>query len=229
MPRNVREETELLLDRIDKSHPAIHKTVVETKETAALAEAATKNVQGAVAELRQTLPEVQEASSALEKCAESVTTTVREIQKFVPALREDASGAGSPADADAAPAAEVSPPAVASGEPVADETKPTEKRPPFSFQAITQSAEALGDTSGKLQLLLGDVRDLIDSQSLSTEVGALDNQYRGAVEAAGVRIEGVVDHVFKRAVQLFAVFFVLVVAYRLISRRYWSGPPAMAG
>ena len=82
--------------------------------------------------------------------------------------------------------------------------KPT-KDTRFSFQAITESANALGETTGTLQSLLGDVRELLDSQSISQETDAV-------ALAAG----GIVDRAAKRIAQLLLLLFVLLLVYGVI-------------
>jgi hypothetical protein len=44
----------------------------------------------------------------------------------------------------------------------------------FSFQAVTESANALGTTTEKLQRLLRDLRAFIEGGSLSTETSTID-------------------------------------------------------
>lgn len=154
-----------------------------------------------VVETRTTLGSVEEASQALEKAAQAVQGTAQEILKFVPASMKDETGQ------------------IIGERPEAHEDNAAQEDTKFSFQAVTRSASELGDASDKLRGLVADVRSLLDTKPLSSEVGAVETQLHIATDLASSSMRGVVDHAAKRAAQLLLLFFVLLVIYRLLNRR----------
>ncbi|GEM_PF-1489232 len=220
MPHELRTEAENLLDRIDASQPELRTTLGEAKETVAMVSSASNHVRDTVVEARVTLDNVQKASQALEKAAQAVQATAQEILKFVPASMKDETGriigdsGQSPENTDAAVEKPASSPV--QGNPD-DSVETHDAR--FSFQAVTQSAIELGETSDKLRALLTDFRSFLDAKTFSSEVVAVDTQWRSAADFTSMRIRDIVDHVAKRTAQLLLLFFVLLVLYRLLSRQ----------
>ena len=80
---------------------------------------------------------------------------------------------------------------------------PTKKS--FSFQAVTESANALEQTTTRLQGLLTDLQLFVDGKSLSRESTAVTAAFQGAV-----------DHAAKRSAQLLVLFFVLLISYPFV-------------
>jgi len=208
MPKSLRTEAETLLDRVDKSQPELRSTLGETQRTAGAISSASADIRQTTIEARTTLAGVQEASQALEKASQSVGATAREILKFVPASMKDETGqiiGETPAEAE---------PAISS-----EDTS-------FSFQAVTRSADALGQTTDKLQSLLAELKAFLDGNLLSREVGNVDAQLRTATDAASLSVRGIIDHIAKRTAQLLLLFFALLVVSRLINRRPKPAKPA---
>jgi hypothetical protein len=243
MPEKVREQTEAVLDRMDKSHPELRSTLDETQKTLELVRTTNHDVKETVIEAEKTVAGVGEAAAALEDLANAVTITVQEIQKLVPkkakAPAEQAVRPVRPADHDdrhddvtAAPketalsADDGAIPSTLSAalnnkaeSPQAGEDKTTAgKDTRFSFQAVTESANALGETSLKLQALLLDLRAFVDAKSISQE--------SDAISAA---ISGVVDHVAKRAAQLLFLLFFLLLVYAFVRKRLQRNDQRPAG
>jgi methyl-accepting chemotaxis protein len=211
-PQNLREEAERLLDRIDATQPELRTTIGEFRETVAEVTTASEHARDAVVEVRETLSDVRTASDSLERTANAVTITVREIAGLFPDSAEDEPG--QMLDRDSAPAAENE----TGNERVQDES--------FSFQAVTRSADALGDTSERLRVLLADFQALLRDGSLSREIGALDGSVRGATVGAGSVLRGVIDHAAIRALQILVVFFVILAGYRFLVARMQRAPSA---
>jgi hypothetical protein len=224
MPKNVRSEAETLLDRVDKSQPEVRATLGEAQQTAATISSASDNIRSTTTEIRSTLAEAQGASQALEKASRSVQLTAREILKFVPASMKDETGqiiGEAPAESQPAMATEmvavagVNTPAIGTtGQSDASQVEDTS----FSFQAVTRSADALGQTTNKLQGLLAELRAFLEGKALSAEVGNLDAQWRRATDTASTSVRGIVDLIAKRTAQLLLLFFVLLIVYRVINR-----------
>ncbi len=213
MPRKLREESELLLARADESHLEIRTTLGETQRTI-------EKFRDMTTEADRTVSNVREASAALENAANAITVTAKEVLKFIPASKKDETGQiiGAQAarterhDSDDRPASRES----ADLEPGRETAAPDgrmAKDTSFSFQAVTQSAEALGDTVGRLQQLLVDLRGLLDSDVVPDNVSALDVQLEQSLDATSLRIEGIVDHVAARAAQLMALLFGLLIVH----------------
>lgn len=194
MPRKTREEAEVFLARADESQQELRTTLGETQRTI-------EKFRDMTTEADRTVSNVREASVALENAANAITLTAKEVLKFIPASKKDETGQiiGAP------------PKGTERYDPV-DRHAPTEDTS-FSFQAITKSAEALGETVGSLQKLLADLRSILDSDVVSEKVSALDVQLGQSLEATSLRIEGIVDHVAARAAQLMALLFVLLIVY----------------
>jgi hypothetical protein len=190
MPAKVRAEAETLLDRLDELHPEVRASLAEAQKTVEVIRVANDEIRGTMTQAEQTITGVTEAAGALEQAANAVTVTMEEIQKLIP-KREEKTTEGAVDQASGA---------AAGGEPGTPK-----KDTSFSFQAITESANALGETTVTLQSLLTDVRELIDSQSISQETDAV-------ALAAG----GVVDRAAKRIAQLLLLLFVLLVVYGVI-------------
>ncbi len=223
MPKNLRTEAETLLDRVDKSQPEVRSTLGEAQRTAEAISSASDQIRQTTIEARATIADVQEASQALEKASQSVGATAREILKFVPASMKDETGqiiGHGPAESQPAASAEHAP-VLGSGSPVEDSPgQPAEAEDTsFSFQAVTRSADALGQTTDKLQGLLAELKAFLDGNSLSKEVGAVDARLRTATDAASLSVRGMVDHVAKRTAQLLLLFFSLLIVSRLVHRR----------
>lgn len=214
MPQKVRKEAEVLLKSVDESQPRIQTTLEQAQKTAA-------TVRETVAGVDSTVVDVRESAVALEQAANAVTVTAREILKFIPSDMKDESGQLVGNDAGGQETA-ITPNRVASVADVhdADEPGSTDRDKSFSFQAVTESANSLGETTDKLRQLLGDVRTMLDDGSLSKETAALDTQMRGTVDFSALRLEGVVDHAAKRLAQLLVMTFVLGVIYRLAASRF---------
>jgi hypothetical protein len=224
MPAQVRKEAEVLLDRVDASHPEMRTTLGETQKTVELIQTASRDVKDMITEADRSVSNVVEASAALEKAADAVTITAKEILKFVPASKKDETGqiigrpqvqtptenAGNESTTvQAIPSANIDQAAVSVGnsEKSQGETLST-KENKFSFQAVTESANALGETTSKLQGLLTDLRAFVDAKSLSQESAIVTAAFEGAV-----------DHVTKRCVQLVVLLFILMLAYAFIRTR----------
>ncbi len=206
MPQKTREQAELLLERVDQSQSETRSTLVEARQTVEQIQAATKDLKELNAEAGNTIAEVQEASKALERAAEAITLTAQQIMKFVPASVKDQDG--QVVDRRPPPAATARFPEE-SPESTDETAAPSpEKSPPFSFQAVTESAIALGETTVKLQDLLGDLHAFADDGSLAQQSTALT-----------AAIEGSVDHAAKRSAQLLLLLFLLLPAYAFIRPR----------
>lgn len=210
MPARLRNETELLLDRLDASQPELGTTLGEAARTVESVSEASDHVRASAAEITLTVDRVREASESLEKAAVAITRTAGEVLKFIPASIKDETGQiiGQSPDASL----------VSTAEP-GEETS-------FSFQAVGHSAESLGQTADKLRELLADLREVIDEGVLSREAAALDVQWRHTTDATGLKLQAVIDHAAKRAAQLLVLLFALLMAYRLLLRR--SGRSGMA-
>ena len=217
MPRKTREEAEVLLARMDESQPGLRSTLAEAQRTVEQIRAASLDLKDLAAEANSTVSNVREASVALERAANAVTVTAQEVLKFIPASKKDETGQiiGAPpkkTERDG-PVDRPESPGLESGQDTAAPDAGPAKDTSFSFQAVTTSAEALGDTVGRLQQLLVDLRGILDSGVVPENVSALDIQLGQSVEATSLRIEGIVDHVAARAAQLMALLFGLLIVY----------------
>ncbi|MGQ9652201.1 MAG: hypothetical protein ACUVXJ_19055 [Phycisphaerae bacterium] len=220
MPHELRNETELLLERFDASQPELRTTLGEARETAAAVSSAGDHIREAVVEARTTLGGVGEASQALEKAAQAVQVTAQEILKFVPASMKDETGqiiGKSP---------ETSQDTRATGEAaISGRTGPkpwaavTTEDTRFSFQAVTRTATELGETSDRLRGLLTDFRSFLDAKTLSSEISEVDARLRSATDFTSASMRGLVDHITLRIGQLLLLFFVLLMICRLLSSR----------
>lgn len=213
LPRKLREESELLLARADESQLEIRTTLGETQRTI-------EKFRDMTSDVDRTISSVQGASAALENAANAVTITAKEVLKFIPASKKDETGqiiGGTPRKTETSgpvdqPASPESAGLESDQDTTAQDAKPA-KDTSFSFQAITESAEALGDTVGGLQQLLVDLRGMLDSDVVPEKVSALDIQLGRSLDATGLRIEGVVDHVALRAAQLMVLLFGFLIVY----------------
>jgi hypothetical protein len=143
---------------------------------------------------------VRDASESLERAAVAVTETAREVLKFIPSTMKDETGQ-------------------IIGKPPEATPEPGDQDASFSFQAVGRSAEALGETADKLRDLLADLQVVLDDGSLSREAAALDLQWRNTTDITSLKLQGIIDHVAKRAAQLLCLLFGLLVGYRLLIRR----------
>ena len=191
MPQRWREQAEVLLATVDAAQPQLQTTLGQAQRTA-------DSIRGAVREAKDMLSGVDTASQELTRAAHAVTLTIQEIRALVPGSRKDQKGQTDGATEQLDPSLH-QPPAQ------------TEKDKSFSFAAVTESAAELGETTDKLRLLLADVRGFVESDRTDeqTNLGK-------ALTAASAEFQGIIDHAAKRAVQLFALFFTLLVVYRLI-------------
>ncbi len=229
MPAQVREEAQVLLERVDTSQPELRSTLGEAQKTVELIRATNHDLKGTASQVEQTAAGVGEAAAALEHAANAVTITIQEIQKLVPAQKENGTNqAISPAQAVHPDAGYSSDPRIPNGATLAQGDEPTRRvtatsareagstssrsdpspaaaDTSFSFQAITESANALGETSVKLQGLLTDLRAFVDAKPLSQESGAVTATF-----------EGMVDHVAKRSAQVLLLLFFLALGYAVI-------------
>ncbi len=213
LPRKLREESEVLLARADDSQLEIRTTLGETQRTI-------EKFREMTSEADRTIASVQDASVALENAANAITVTAKEVLKFIPASKKDETGqliggppkkteSSGPVDRPASPESA----GLESGQDKAAQDAKPAKDTSFSFQAITESAEALGDTVGGLQQLVVDLRGILDSDVVPEKVNALDIQLGRSFDAISLRIEGVVDHVAVRAGQLMVLLFGFLIVY----------------
>jgi len=191
MPQRWREQAEVLLATVDAAQPQLQTTLGQAQRTA-------DSIQGAVREAKDMLSGVDTASQELTRAADAVTLTIQEIRALVPGSRKDQKGQTDSATEQLDPSLH-QPPAQ------------TEKDKSFSFAAVTESAAELGETTDKLRLLLADVRGFVESDRTDEQTN-----FGKALAAASAEFQGIIDHAAKRAVQLFALFFTLLVVYRLI-------------
>jgi hypothetical protein len=227
MPRKVRDEAEVLLRTVDESQPHMQTTLREAQKTAKDVQVASQDIRETVGGVERIVADVHESAVALEQAADAVTVTAKEVLKFVPASMKDETGQiiGRQPDGRGAQPAVSSVPLIGhpdtsvafstakTGEPVAGPA-PASTAPPqdrdtrFSFQAVTESASALGNTTVELRGLLTDLRAFLDTKSLSRESDAL---------TAG--FEGLVDHVARRLVLLLLLSFALALIYAFVRAR----------
>ncbi len=191
MPQRWREQAEVLLATVDKSQPQLQKTLEQAQRSA-------DSIQGAVREAKDMLSGVDTASQELTKAADAVTLTMQEIRALVAGSRKNKNGATGSGTEQVDPSVQQSP-------------AQTQKANSFSFQAVTESAAELGETTDKLRQLLADVRGFVgrDTTDEQADLGS-------ALNAASAEFQGIIDHAAKRAVQLLGLFFILLVVYRLI-------------
>jgi hypothetical protein len=211
MPAQIRSEAELLLDRLDASHPELRSTLDDARQTVEVIRATNSEITATISEVDQTLSGVGEAAQALEHAADSVTITIQAIRELV---RREPNGEGSGSTGDAQAAS----PAAGRGSDEASSGAPAAEQERFSFQAVTASAEALGETTSRLQGLLADLRGFLDDGSVSRESTAVSSA-----------LNGVVDRAVIRAGQLLLVAFVLMLCYALIRSRWLRDPRQAAG
>jgi len=191
MPQRWREQAEVLLATVDNSQPQLQTTLGQVQRSA-------DSIQGAVREAKDMLSGVDAASQELTRAADAVTLTMQEIRALVAGSRKDQKTETGSGTEQVAPSFHQSP-------------AQTEKDKSFSFQAVTESAVELGETTDKLRLLLADVRGFVESDTTDDQAN-----FSKALSAASTEFQGIIDHAAKRAVQLLGLFFTFLVVYRLI-------------
>lgn len=247
MPSDMRRQAEGLVDHLEAAQPQIRDTLVEARKTAEMVGATTGQVQDAAVELQRTLADVQTASEALDKAASSVTVTAKQIQKFIPGSMKDETGQIigeksaatapiSPSGTQGSPDTRRSPPAgtqATSAEggavPAFEAPQPVPSPSPdhsFSFQAVTQSAEALTNTCDRLRDLLAEITRFVDRGYPGRATGAVEQQVRSTVDLTSMRLEGVVDRITGRAAALMVLLFGLALLYRYLTVRLTRHRPS---
>ncbi|UCG34215.1 MAG: hypothetical protein JSU68_06180 [Phycisphaerales bacterium] len=189
MPERVREEAEILLDRLDESQPEMRATLSEAREAAEAIGEATREARETSAALEGTLREVTVAAEAVRATAEVVAHATQEIA------------------------------AIEWKEKRPEQTPPKPEGEPFSFQAVARSAEAATLTAGEVRELLRELRELLESEPLEAELTMVSQQVDDAVGRSGAELRAVVDHGAWRAAQLLALWFVLLLVYRAVTVR----------
>jgi hypothetical protein len=233
----VRAEAEGLLERVDKSQPELQTTLGQAQKTAEAIGKTSRDVRDTSSQVSQTVASVKEASAALEKAADAVTITAKEVLKFIPASMKDETGQivgkkAAEAEKDDGSKSEVS--SKPAGSQAAERDDLAEdagggkgkKDTSFSFQAVTESAVALGNTMEKAHRLLADVQVFVDSDSIPKQASVLDAQFGKRVDLTRMEAQNLVDHAAKRGAQLLVLLFVLLVVYRVVSTRIRPAPAA---
>jgi hypothetical protein len=216
-PYNARRQLQLLLMSVEESQSEVRATLVEARQTIEQIQVATQDVANLNTAAGETVVEVREASAALESAAEAVAVTAKEIMKFVPATMKDETG--QIVGRQPSPVAAGGPPPERPEAPNSTEPQSFDERSTFSFQAVTASAEALGETTEKLQGLLAELRELLASGSISDEMDGVNTQLGQTLDLTSGRVEYLIDHAAWRAAQLVALLFVLLLVYRLLTVR----------
>ena len=201
MPQRWREQAEVLLATVEDAQPQLQTTLGQAQRSA-------DSIQSAAREAKDMLSGVDTASKELTRAADAVTLTMQEIRALVAGSRKDQKSETGSGTEQVDPSIHPSP-------------AQTEKDKSFSFQAVTESAAELGDTTEKLRQLLTDVRGFVESETTDqqTNLGK-------ALNAAAAEFQGIIDHAAKRAVQLLGLFFTLLVVYRLIRMKMEVVRPA---
>jgi len=191
MPQRWREQAEVLLATVDNSQPQLQKTLGQAQRSA-------DSIQGAVREAKDMLAGVGTASQELTRVVDASTLLMQEFRSLVTDSRTDQKGETGSGLKQVDPSFQQSP-----GQ--------TEKGKSFTFQAVTETATELGETTDKLRQLLADVRGFVgrDTTDEQADLGR-------ALNAASAEFQGIIDHAAKRAVQLLGLFFILLVVYKLI-------------
>ncbi|MBN1491499.1 MAG: hypothetical protein JXA69_16425 [Phycisphaerae bacterium] len=220
MPHKVREEAEVLLKTVEDSQPHLQTTLREAQKTAKDVQGASQDIRETVVSVEHVVSDVQESAVALESAADAVTATAKEILKFVPASMKDETGqiSGRSRDPEVKGHSEAVP-----AYPAATTTAPATQTGParntsFSFQAVTESANSLGDTTVELRGLLADLQALLNTQSLSRESNALTASF-----------EGLVDYMAKRLALLLLLSFTLALIYTVVRVRLQRSNQLPAG
>lgn len=210
-PASVSKEVKAVLDDAVGKLPEVQKTVANVRETMALAHATTEEFRGSLADSQQLLGSVQEAAAGLTEAAGAVRLTAQEIQKFIPASKKDATGQIM-GDPPATPPGSQKGPAPATAGNATDDS--------FSFQAVTASAVALQGAAREVRATLAELRELIGDRDVVTrQLENVGGRLDASTDKAAQRLEQATDHAAWRGAQLIALFFGLLVIYRLLFGR----------
>ncbi len=82
----------------------------------------------------------------------------------------------------------------------------------YDIRDYEKAAQAITQAGSEVRLLMSDAKNLTPSPELNSAVG-------DAVTHAGDTLEGVVDHLFWRSIQLVVLIFVSVALYRFVELR----------
>ena len=89
---------------------------------------------------------------------------------------------------------------------------PKDPKGGYDIRDYEKAAQAITRAGSEVRLLISDAKDLTPSPELNSAVG-------DAVTHAGDTLEGVVDHLFWRSIQLVVLIFASVALYRFVELR----------
>ncbi len=215
LPADVRREVSVVLDQIDTKQEDLRKTleharglVAETNEVVSGAKQAIFEVNGAVAKTKETAEALEPVLVNLTAAGEAWEDTANAITRFMET---------------------VSPPHEEKKAPPAPAPKPVPAAAPESSGESAESVSVIveiGDSAEKLTVTAVELRALTENLQ---EIIASDDLTRRLEDVDGLA-SGTVDHITWRAIQLFAVFFGLLFAYKFAAMKFLKAPtPRRAG
>lgn len=229
LPEELRRQIGLAAEDLESRQAELQRTLREAQQTAVRVHDALGRVESAAAAVERTAAQTAAAGEAWTRTSQAIVDMVDSFRR-----PRGAPGDDRPATPETMPANRPSgePADPTWSAPAIDESAASAPngRRGFDINEYTLAAQAIDRAAMQVQELSREIRGLAGSRELSETFGDAEQRARGVVDLSRTsaadlvaltraQVVQVVDHITWRAVQLLALFFMTLAAYRLLARR----------